>query len=71
MQHVFISYVKENKEEVDRLCKDLTAHGIRVWRDKMEDSWKNWIYRCGTWLRNVYGFGSYREIYHTHFFESF
>ena len=34
MQHVFISYVKENKKEVDKLCDDLTTHGIRVWRDK-------------------------------------
>ena len=44
---------------------------LDVTRAEMEDSWKNWIYKCGTWLRNVYGFGSYREIYHTHFFESF
>ena len=34
MQHVFISYVKENRTEVDRLCDALSSHGIRVWRDK-------------------------------------
>ena len=34
MQHVFISYVKENRTEVDRLCDDLSSHDIRVWRDK-------------------------------------
>lgn len=34
MKHVFISYVKENRTEVDRLCDDLKSHSIRVWRDK-------------------------------------
>ena len=34
MQHVFISYVKENRTEVDRLCDNLSSYGIRVWRDK-------------------------------------
>ena len=34
MKHVFISYVKENRTEVDRLCEELTSCGIKVWRDK-------------------------------------
>lgn len=34
MPHVFISYVRENKEAVDRLYQDLTAHGISVWLDR-------------------------------------
>ena len=33
MQHVFISYVHENKEVVDKLCQDLTSQSIKVWRD--------------------------------------
>ncbi len=32
--HVFISYVRENEEIVDKLCADLEAHGIQVWRDR-------------------------------------
>ena len=31
---VFISYVRENQEEVDRLCDELTQHGVRVWLDR-------------------------------------
>lgn len=34
MKKTFISYVKENLTEVDRLCDDLSSHGIQVWRDK-------------------------------------
>ena len=34
MPHVFISYVRENRELVDRLCEDLTSHGIEVWLDR-------------------------------------
>ena len=36
MKHVFISYVKENRGEVDRLCDDLRSYEIRVWRDKSD-----------------------------------
>ena len=33
MQHVFISYVRENKQAVDKLHQELESHGIKVWRD--------------------------------------
>ena len=35
-KHVFISYVRENSDEVQRLCDDLTKHGVKVWLDKNE-----------------------------------
>src|SRR6266568_5160270 len=31
--HVFISYVRENSREVDRLQRTLDLSGVRVWRD--------------------------------------
>ena len=34
MKHVFISYIRENRTEVDRLCDDLRSHGIEVWLDR-------------------------------------
>jgi len=33
-KHVFISYVRENKDQVDRLCQDLERHGVNVWLDR-------------------------------------
>ena len=36
MQHVFISYVRENEKTVNRLYHDLTSRGIRVWLDRNE-----------------------------------
>ena len=36
MQHVFISYVRENEKVVNRLYHDLTSRGIRVWLDRNE-----------------------------------
>jgi HEAT repeat protein len=33
-KHVFISYVRENKDQVDRLCQDLERHGVKVWLDR-------------------------------------
>ncbi|MHC4533474.1 MAG: SUMF1/EgtB/PvdO family nonheme iron enzyme [Planctomycetota bacterium] len=33
-KHVFISYVRENLEQVQRLCDELTKHGIKFWLDK-------------------------------------
>jgi hypothetical protein len=33
-KHVFISYVRENQEQVDRLCHDLESHGVNVWLDR-------------------------------------
>jgi hypothetical protein len=32
--HVFISYVRENQEQVNRLCQDLETHGVNVWLDR-------------------------------------
>jgi PAS domain S-box-containing protein len=32
--HVFISYVRENQDQVDRLCQDLESHGVKVWLDR-------------------------------------
>ena len=34
MPGVFISYVRDNQKMVDRLCKDLTTHGAKVWLDR-------------------------------------
>lgn len=34
MAHVFISYVHENEQQVQRLLDELTRHGIEVWLDK-------------------------------------
>ncbi|MFY9608580.1 MAG: toll/interleukin-1 receptor domain-containing protein [Blastocatellia bacterium] len=34
MPHVFISYVRENQRDVDRLSKALKRNGIRVWLDR-------------------------------------
>ena len=47
MPHVFISYVRENTEEVQRLCDELTRHGVKVWLDldkiKPGHRWKDAI----------------------------
>jgi hypothetical protein len=46
-KHVFISYVQENKKKVDRLARDLEAHGVKVWLDRNDikpgSRWKNAI----------------------------
>ena len=34
MKPVFISYMHENTEIVDRLCQELTSRGIEVWLDR-------------------------------------
>ena len=34
MNKVFISYVSENIEIVDRLCQELKSHSIQFWRDR-------------------------------------
>ena len=34
MTHVFISYVRENQLEVDRLADDLRNAGVDVWLDR-------------------------------------
>ncbi|OAZ41469.1 hypothetical protein A9Z40_01980 [Microbacterium arborescens] len=46
-QHVFISYVKEDKASVDKLCRILEAAQIPYWRDRKDlapgDAWKQKI----------------------------
>ena len=34
MPNVFISYVRENTEDVQRLAQALKAYGVKVWLDK-------------------------------------
>ena len=50
MNKVFISYVRENIEIVDRLYQELTAHGIQVWLDRNDIGpglrWKREIRRA-------------------------
>ena len=47
MQHVFISYMSENEDIVDRLCEELTSRGIKIWLDrndiKLGSRWKDAI----------------------------
>ncbi len=33
---VFVSYVREDQDVVDRLANELSAYGIKVWLDKTE-----------------------------------
>lgn len=33
-KHVFISYIRENQEQVDKLCHDLESHDVKVWLDR-------------------------------------
>ena len=50
MQHVFISYVSENRKKVNLLYEGLTSHGINVWLDQHDISpglrWKTEIRRA-------------------------
>ena len=34
MEHIFISYVRENQENVDRLCSALGSYSLKVWLDR-------------------------------------
>ncbi len=34
MKHVFVSYVREDQEAVDRLCIELRSRGVEVWLDR-------------------------------------
>ena len=47
MGSVFISYVKENNSEVDRIHQELESHDIKVWRDLQDinpgERWKRKI----------------------------
>ena len=43
MNKVFISYVSENIEIIDRLCQELKSHSIQFWRDRDDiDSGARW-----------------------------
>ena len=50
MKKIFISYVKENIEIVDRLYQELDSHGIQVWLDRNDiapgSRWKREIRRA-------------------------
>jgi hypothetical protein len=35
-KHVFISYVRENQDQVDRLYENLKEHGVIVWLDRYD-----------------------------------
>ena len=61
-----ISMLQSNPEVITELWSSLN-----VTRTEMEDSWKNWVRKCEFWLVEVYDYGSYRKVYHQHFFEVF
>lgn len=46
-QHAFISYLRDNQQEVDLLCNELTRHGVNIWLDRNEikvgSRWKDAI----------------------------
>ena len=46
-RHVFISYVRENQDQVDRFCHELESHGVNVLLDRNDIKrgarWKNAI----------------------------
>ena len=46
-KHAFISYVRKDKEKVDKLCRHLENAGIPYWRDRKDlapgDKWKDKI----------------------------
>jgi hypothetical protein len=48
--HVFISYVRDDKPIVDRLCEELGSRGIDYWRDEKDipigSRWKHGIARA-------------------------
>ena len=35
-KHVFISYVREDRRQVERLCDELTKRGIKVWLERKD-----------------------------------
>ena len=47
MEHVFISYIHENIDNIDRLYQELTSRGIKVWLDRNDikpgSRWKDAI----------------------------
>ena len=60
MKKVFVSYVRENMEIVNRLYQELDSHGIQVWLDRNDidpgSRWKREIRRAiqqGVFLSRV------------------
>jgi TIR domain len=67
-EHVFISYVSEDRETVDKLQHDLEKAGITVWRDRSSlgpgDLWKSSIRRAiasGTFFIGCFSTASRRR----------
>ena len=65
-----------NRRAILLLRQDPEALGelwssLDVTRTQMENSWEDWVHQCELWLREVYGIGVEREIYHKHFFQNF
>jgi hypothetical protein len=50
MSHAFISYVQEDKDQVERLCEELRSHGFEVWLDREQllpgERWRSAIRRA-------------------------
>ena len=61
-----ILLLRQNPEALNLLWSSLG-----VPRTEMENSWEDWIHQCELWLREVYGIGVEREVYHKHLFENF
>ena len=44
MSHVFLSYMRDDQDQADRLRRDLVARGVEIWQDKTHlkvgDPWK-------------------------------
>ena len=36
MKPIFISYVRENEETVDKFCQELILRGLKVWLDRQD-----------------------------------
>ena len=47
MSYIFVSYVHENRQQIDQLCAELEESGVKVWRDTRDISpgmrWKEKI----------------------------
>ncbi len=33
-KHVFIFRIRNNKDQVDKFCEDLTKNGVKIWLDR-------------------------------------
>lgn len=61
-----ILLLRQNLEALSELWSSLDVR-----RAQMEHSWDDWIHQCELWLREVYGIGVEREVYHKHLFKNF